>query len=179
MSLQTLSNMAGVADIHARTNRIGGVRDDPRPTRHFVVVRTRDTAAADREINFSVQGFSESTHPASALQSGDLIAVYVGKPVKGFVAVVEITSDRFTSTDRIWTRPDDRDERFELRYHSRPRVVVPDDRALKFVEIQDDLDYARNLVNPRLWGMLFIRAIRDLTPHDLRLIEERLRERAA
>lgn len=155
------------------------MQNDPRPTRHFVVVRTRDTAAADREINFSVQGFSESTHPASPLQPGDLIAVYVGKPVKGFVAVVEITGDRFTATDRIWTRPDDREERFELRYPSRVRVVVPDARAVKFVEIRDELDYARNLVNPRLWGMLFIRAIRDLTAHDLMLIEERLRERAA
>lgn len=152
--------------------------DEPCPPRHFVIVRTRHTAEGDRASDFSVQGFSESTHPATPLQPGDRLAIYVGKPVKGFVATVEITGERFTSEERIWTLPDDRHETFPLRYPSCPRVVVPDNAAVKFVEVQSDLDYARNLRNPRLWGMLFIRAIRDLTRHDLELIEERLRERA-
>ena len=40
----------------------------------------------------------------------------------------------------------------------------------------DELDLSASLRNRRLWGMLFVRAIRTLTASDFNLIEARLRE---
>jgi predicted RNA-binding protein len=150
-----------------------------RPSRSFVVVRTAKTAEADWAVRFAFQGFDESTAAGTRLQPGDRLAIYVARPVSGFVATVEVVSDSFRSSERIWTLPEAPAEVFPIRYRTRPRVIVGNAGAVPFIDLIDELDYSRHLRNRDRWGMLFIRAIRSLTDRDFDLIENRLRGQRA
>lgn len=142
-----------------------------RMSRYYIIVRTRETAATDREGGFAVQGFESDGY---ALEPGDKLALYVGKPLSGFIATMEVVGGRFVSYERIWTVRDNPSKLFPFRYPTRPRRIAPDGVAVPFRSLIDELEFSANLRNRRLWGMLFIRAIRMLTERDFRLIEARL-----
>jgi hypothetical protein len=152
---------------------------DRRPERHFVVVRTRATVRGDRTVDFTVQGFDEATAKANPLQQGDKLAVYLTSPICGFIATVEISGPRFVSHNRIWESRKDPSQLYPVRYPATRRVILPDEEAVPFIELIDDLDFSINLVNRDRWGGLFLRAIRGLTSSDFRLIEQKLRAREA
>ncbi len=113
-----------------------------------MVVRTRETAQGDRVVGFKLQGFDKATAEANPLQEGDKLAVYVGRPVSGFVATVEISGARFVSDERIWELSENPSELFPIRYPAEPRVMVVDREAVRFRELIDELEFSRYLRNP-------------------------------
>jgi hypothetical protein len=139
--------------------------------RHYVIVRTREAAASDRAFGFAVQGFATDAY---VLEQGDRLALYVGKPLSGFIATMEVIGTRFFSEERIWTVSHNPSKVFPYRYPTRPRSVAPEDAVVRFTDVIDELDFSANLKNRKLWGMLFIRGMRTLSTRDFELIEERV-----
>lgn len=126
---------------------------------------------SDRNRGFSVQGFETDAY---SLEPGDRLALYVGKPLSGFIATMDVVGGRFESDERIWTVKDNPAKVFSYRYPTKPRSIAPEGVAVRFADLLDELDFSANLKNRRLWGMLFIRSIRNLSARDFGIIEERL-----
>lgn len=146
---------------------------DRRPSKCFVAVRNQANAAIDRRIGFTVQGlesFYQRRHP---LQPNDLIALYVTSPLSGFIATVEIVSERYCDESSIWEGPPGKT--YANRYRTRPRFVAPEGKAVAARALAQRLEIARYLPDPEQWGVLFRNAFREIPEPDFDLIETQLR----
>lgn len=110
-----------------------------------------------KDNNFSLIGFSESSHIADSLLRGDYIIIYIGSRKSKIAGYIEVLDSVYWDNTIIW------DDVFPKRVKIRPRCILSHDKQIDIRKHINELEFVSN---KERYGMSFMSGLRKISDND-------------
>lgn len=130
---------------------------------YFMVVENYENWLKTKQKNFAEKAFKDgqSRIIIRSIESGDLFIYYVSSGISALGGIVQVTSPIYKQSDLYW------DDYYNLRFKTKPIVILEEPNFVPFRPLIHDLDFVRNKSK---WANYVYHSIRRISTGDFKLM---------